>query len=50
MHNKKHQNNEYTCRNEEYDNYWGVDDSIPKYECEYRYGYNEYDYILNDRY
>ncbi|ORX86195.1 hypothetical protein BCR32DRAFT_290177 [Anaeromyces robustus] len=47
MHNKKHQN-EYNCRDEDYDTYWGVNDFIPKYECEYRYGYNEYDYIIRD--
>jgi len=46
MHNKKNKNNEYNCSDEDYDNYWVTDEKI--IELEYYYGYNEYDYILND--
>jgi len=49
MHNKTHQYcNDYNCRKEDHDIYWEVYDTISKYECEYRYGYNDYDYILKN--
>jgi len=49
MYNKKHQyKNEYYCNADDNRRYWDDydDESVPKHECEYYDGYNEYDYIL----